>query len=237
METKSYILKCPYCGTEKKVTFSAQLLPDTEYTYWSDGRVECDGWLETIRTHQCPSCGKFYAFSPATNLREVSDPCDDNGQLPYETLKQAITELSGDDYAESWARLEAWRAYNALYKKSDDIPAEEQSFNRDNMMWLKDYFSTNTPWFSLLVFELNRLLGNIEVCLQMLEKFTFEAFMAKTEARDSEKGIHRLHDLETMQSRYAKQMSELVYSLQLPLKPYDVNSIKKTSIIREHCVK
>lgn len=117
METKTYILKCPNCGTEKKVTFSAHLLPDSGYIYWSDGRVECDGWKETIRTHQCPSCGKFYAFSSATNLREDNTPCDDNGQLSYETLKQAIAELSGDDYAESWARLEAWRAYNIPYIK------------------------------------------------------------------------------------------------------------------------
>lgn len=220
METKSYILKCPHCGTEKKVTFSAQLLPDTEYTYWSDGRVECDGWLETIRTHQCPSCGKFYAFSPATNLREVNDPCDNNGQLSYDTLKQAIAELSGDDYAESWARLEAWRAYNALYKDSDDIPADEQTFNRDNMLWLRDYFSTNAPWFSLLVFELNRLLGFRETCQQMLEDFTFEAFMAKTEARDSEKGIHRTYDIETMRARYDSQIKALRYAFTQPDRPF-----------------
>ena len=220
METKSYILKCPHCGTEKKVTFSAHLLPDTEYTYWSDGRVECDGWLETIRTHQCPSCGKFYAFSPSTNLREVNDPCDDNGQLSYETLKQAIAELSGDDYAESWARLEAWRTYNALYQDSDDIPADEQTFNRDNMLWLRDYFSTNAPWFSLLVFELNRLLGFRETCQQMLEKFTFEAFIAKTEARDSEKGINRTHDLETMRMRYDSQIKALKYALAQPDRPF-----------------
>lgn len=90
METKTYILKCPHCGTEKKVTFSAHILPDTNYTYWSDSRVESDGWLEMIRTHQCPSCGKYYAFSPSTILREENDSCDDNGQLSYETLKQAI---------------------------------------------------------------------------------------------------------------------------------------------------
>ena len=225
METKTYILKCPHCGTEKKVTFSAHLLPDSDYTYWSDGRVECDGWKDTIRTHQCPSCRKFYAFSSATNLREDNEPCDDNGQLPYETLKLAIAELSGDDYAESWARLEAWRAYNTLYKDTD-APADGQAFNRSNMVWLKDYFTASTPWFSLLVFELNRLLGNKETCRQMLEDFTFEAFMAKTEARDSEKGIRRTQDLETMRSRYAEQKADLEYALTLPLKPYIENDIK-----------
>ncbi len=226
METKTYILKCPHCGTEKKVTFSAHLLPDAEYTYWSDGSVECDGWLETIRTHRCPSCGRFYALSPATNLREDNEPCDDNGQLSYETLKQAIIELSGDDYAESWARLEAWRAYNALYKETDDIPAEEQVLNRDNMLWLRDYFTATTHWFSSLMFELNRLLGDKDTCQQMLEAFTFEAFKAKTEARDLEKGVHRTHDLETMRSRYAKQKSSFEYALTLPLRPYNINEIK-----------
>lgn len=226
METKTYILKCPHCRTEKKVTFSAHILPDTNYTYWSDSRVESKGWLEMIRTHQCPSCGKYYAFSPSTILREENDPCDDNGQLSYETLKQAIVELSGDDYAESWARLEAWRAYNARYKDIDDIPADEQSYNRSNMLWLRDYFTARTPWFSLLVFELNRLLGDKETCQQMLEEFTFEAFKAKTEARDLEKGIHRTHDMETLRSRYEQQKYELEYALRLPLKPYDVNKIK-----------
>ena len=222
MDTNTFIIKCPHCGTEKKVTFSTHLLPKTEYSYWSDGRVESDGWSETVRTHQCPSCGKFYVFSPANTLREVNDPCNDNGQLSYESLKQAIGELSGDDYAESWARLEAWRAYNALYKDSDDIPADEQSINRNNMLWLRDYFSARAPWFSLLVFELNRLLGNNEDCTQMLEAFTFGAFMAKTEARNLEKGIHRPLDLETMRSRYTKQKSELTSAINLPLKPYIV---------------
>ena len=226
METKTYILKCPHCGTEKKVTFSAHLFPNVEYAYWSDGRVESDGWLETIRTHQCPSCGKFYALSPTTILHEVIDTCDDNGQLSYDTLKQAIIELSGDEYAESWARLEAWRAYNALYQHVTDIPAEEQAFNRANMQWLVDFFTPRSPWFSLFVFELNRLLGNKEVCEQMLENFTFNAFIAKTDARNAEKGIHRTLDMETMQSRYNKQMSELAYALKLPLKPYDVNGVK-----------
>lgn len=225
METNTFIVKCPHCGTEKKVTFSAHLLPDTKYAYWSDGRVESDGWIETIRTQQCPSCGKFYTFSPATNLRKDSDPCDDNGQLSYETLKQAIVELSGDDYAESWARLEAWRAYNAAYKDIDDIPADEQTFNRDNMLWLRDYFSTNAPWFSLLVFELNRLLGNKEICMQMLEAFTFEAFIAKTEARDLEKGIRRTYDIETMRARYDSQIKALRYALVQPDRPFMQDSV------------
>ena len=94
------------------------------------------------------------------------------------------------------------------------------------MVWLKDYFTANTPWFSLLVFELNRLLGNIETCRQMLEDFTFEAFIAKTEARDSEKGFHSTRDLETMRARYAELKADLEYALTLPLKPYIENDTK-----------
>ena len=223
---KTYILQCPHCGTEKKVSFAANLLPDTDYTYWSDGRVECDGWLETIRIQQCPTCGKYYAFSPATILREDDEPCNNNGQLSLEALKQAIVELSGDDFAESWARLEAWKAYNALYQNTDDIPAEDQAFNRANMQWLVDFFTSRSPWLSLLVFELNRLLGNRTVCEQMLADFTFDAFIAKTEARNAEKGIHRTLDPETMRDRYAYQLAELNYALTQPLKPYNVNDIK-----------
>ena len=226
MGTKTYILKCPHCGAEKKITFSAHLLPNSEYTYWSDGRVESEGWLETIRTHQCPSCGKFYVFSQASILHEVNDPGDDNGQLSYNTLKQAIIELSGDEYAESWARLEAWRAYNALYQYVTEIPAEEQVFNRANMKWLLEFFTARSTWFSFLVFELNRMLGNRTVCEQMIEAFTYASFIGKTKARDQEKGIQREYNNDLMKSRYANQLADLKYALTQPLKTYNVNDKK-----------
>ena len=223
MKTKTYKLKCPHCGAEKEVSFSAHVTPDAEYTMWSDYRIECDGWLETIHTQKCPSCLKFYTLPRLSDLRTDGTTGNDNGQLSYETLKLAISELSGDEFAEPWARLEAWRAYNALYQNVDDIPENEQEFNRANMQWLVDFHTPRAKWFSLLIFELNRLLGNKKTCKQMLEAFTYDAFIKKAKNRDHEKGIQREYHGDIMRQRYAKQIGELTSALALPLKTYQVN--------------
>ena len=226
MKTKTYILKCPHCGSEKKVTFSTHITPDSEYTMWSDYRIDCEGWMETIHTQQCPSCRKFYNLPRLSDLRTEEITGCDNGQLSYATLKLAISELSGDELAEPWARLESWRAYNALYQKIDDIPIKEQDFNRANMLWLVDFHSPRAKWFSLLIFELNRLLGNKDVCEQMLEAFTYDAFIKKTKIRDFEKGIQREYHAYTMKRRYANQIGGLRFALTLPRKTYNLNNME-----------
>lgn len=224
MDTNTFIIKCPHCGAEKKVTFSVHLTPDTKYTMWSDYRIDCEGWLETIHTQRCPSCMKFYILPRLSELRKVDSPNNDNGQLSYETLKLAIAELTGDEFAEPWARLEAWRAYNALYQDVEEVPIEDQEFYRANMQWLVDFHTPRVKWFSLLIFELNRLLGNKEVCKQMLDDFTFDAYVEKVKMRDQEKGIQREYDELTLMSRYNDQVDVLSYMLNQPPKTVDLSS-------------
>lgn len=112
---------------------------------WSDGRIESTEWCEPARTQQCSSCKHFFALPPKSSLKIEDVLCEETGSLPYQTLKQAIMKLSGDDVAESNARLETWWAFNKLYQDvvDDDIPVEEKNFNRSNMQWLLDYYSKN----------------------------------------------------------------------------------------------
>ena len=125
--TSTYLVACPHCVTAKRVAFSTIPWSKTESIMWSDGRIESTEWCEPARTQQCPSCKHFFALPPKQSLKVEDVPCEDSGSLPYQTLKQAIAELSGDDVAESNARLEAWWAYNELYQDvtDDDIPVEE----------------------------------------------------------------------------------------------------------------
>ena len=94
-------------------------------------------------------------------MLEVKTPCDDTGHLPLQTHKQAIAELSGNDEDVVSTRMEAWWAYNRMYKDVDeaDIPVEDREFNRSNMQWLLDYYNRTEPGFQYLTFELLRLLG------------------------------------------------------------------------------
>ena len=134
----TYLLRCPHCGAVKKVAFSTTPWSPSVVDFWSDGRTESDKWCEPAYTQQCQQCGHFFTLPPGNTLQIENTPCDAIGMLPYQTLKQAVAELAGEEIPEARARLEAWWAYNALYKetKEDDIPLEEKDFNRANMEWL-----------------------------------------------------------------------------------------------------
>lgn len=189
---------------------------------WSDGRIESTEWCEPARTQQCPSCKHFFALPPKLSLKIEDVPCEDTGSLPYQTLKQAITELSGDDIAESNARLEAWWAYNELYQDvvDDDIPVEEKEFNRSNMRWLLDYYSKKPLSPYSLVFELHRLLGNIEDYKKLLGEMTFEKFVEWRAERNREKKIESSLDDQQLRRMYSRFVEDKKNALDKPLKPF-----------------
>ena len=174
MDTVTLIIKCPHCGAEKKVASSKERWYNLPYTFWSDSRIESDEFCEPEHTQLCPTCGKFFCRIATNALQSIDEPCDETGNLPLETLKRAIEEFSGDERAEEWARLEAWWAFNSMYKNTDEIPEEEQAYNRANMEWLAAYYTSHVTRFSHLLFELNRLLGNRDVCQKMIDALTYE---------------------------------------------------------------
>lgn len=220
--TSTYLVACPYCGVLKRIAFSTTPLSKTESIMWSDGRIESTEWCEPSRTQQCPSCKHFFAFPPKHSLKVEDVPCEDIGSLPYQMLKQAITELADDDIAESNARLEAWWAYNKLYQDviDDNIPVEEKDFNRSNMQWLLSYYSKKIQSPYSLVFELHRLLGNVEEYKKLLVEMTYKRFIDWRTMRNQERGIESSMDEQQLKRLYSKFIEDKKNALDKPLKPY-----------------
>lgn len=192
----TYIVTCPHCGAFKRIAFSTIPLSKTETIMWSDGRIEWSDRCEPARAQQCPSCKHFFVLPPKHSLKVEDVPCEDTGSLSYQTLKQAITELSGDDVAESNARLEVWCAFNKLYQDvvDDDIPVEKRDLNRSNMQWLLEYYSKRPLSPYSLVFELHRLLGNIDEYKRLLGEMAYERFVEWRTERNKKKGFESSMD-------------------------------------------
>lgn len=220
MDTITLIVKCPHCGAEKKVASSKERWYNLHYTFWSDSRIESDEFCEPGHTQQCSECGKFFCIPPIKTLPSSEDPCNETGTLPLQSLKKAIEELSGDERAEEWARLEAWWAYNSMYANSDFIPEEEKAYNRTNMQWLVDYYTKNTQRFSHLLFELNRLLGNLDVCRKMIDALTYEEYARQREEKNKERGFVSQLDEKYVRERYDSLIKELKFAMEQPLKPF-----------------
>ena len=221
-QISTYLVTCPHCGAFKRIVFSTILWSKAESIMWSDGRIESTEWCEPARTQQCPSCKHFFALPPKHSLKVEDLPCEDTGSLLYQTLKQAITELTGDDIAESNARLEAWWAFNKLYQDvlDDEIPVEEKDFNRSNMQWLLSYYSKKPIAPYSLVFELHRLLGNIDEYEKFLGEMTYKRFVEWRTKRNIERGIESSLDETQLKRMYERLIEDKESALDKPLKPY-----------------
>ena len=222
MKINTYLVPCPHCGAIKKVAYSTIPWSKTESIMWSDGHIESTEWCDPALTQQCPSCKHFFTLPPKHSLKVENLPCEDTGLLPYQTLKQAITELAGDDIAESNARLEAWWAYNKLYQDvlDDDIPIEEKDFNRSNMQWLLGYYSKKPIAPYSLVFELHRLLGNSDEYKKLLGEMTYERFVEWRTKRNQKRGIESSLNETQLKRMYARLVKDKESALNKPLKPY-----------------
>ncbi|MCQ2342460.1 MAG: phage terminase large subunit family protein [Paludibacteraceae bacterium] len=220
MTTQTYIVPCPHCGHKRQVSFHKGFWTETDHVFWSDGRIESDDWFEPTHTQQCPKCGKFFTRDPQGRLTMVDKPCTDKAILSYPQLRAAIKEVAGNPYSEEWARIEAWEAFNAFYQDADEIPKEEQEFNRSNMQRLLDFYHSLSPWrFTDTEFELNRLLGNRDACERMLE-ITCEEYIRQKKDFRIRRGLPWDDDKERWTRRYNNLMAELKAALDLPLKPY-----------------
>ena len=104
-----------------------------------------------------------------------------------------------------------------MYQNTDVIPEEEQSFNRSNMEWLAAFYTARVTRFSHLLFELNRLLGNRDVCQMMIDTLTFEEYLKQREAKNKEKGIESRLDEEMVREMYDSLIAELKYAMEQPL--------------------
>lgn len=220
METNTFVLKCPHCGAKKEVGFSTDTWTKVPYYFWSDSRIESIRWYDPAYTQQCPECGKFFTLPRRNTMKVVEKECYETVFLSLQTLKQAINELAGNEFAEPRARLEAWWAFNMQYKDTDDIPAEERAYYRANIQWLIDFHTPRVTRFSHLLFELNRLLGHKDVCEQMIAFLTYDEYVRLRKIYCKENKMKFYDDEETLKWRYETEMKELQYALTQPLRPY-----------------
>lgn len=217
----THIIKCPHCGATKMIAYSTNSWTKTNSILWSDGRIESDEWCEPGRTQLCPACKKHFTLSQ-TEIQDSMAPCEDTGQLSYMELKQAIVELHGDDTVEEMPRLEAWWAYNAMYKDTaeDEIPEEEKEFNRSNMQWLLDYYNRKDLDFNFLLFELLRLLGYEMEYRQKLAEMTYERFVESRCEKFKRHGVDYTPNEEFLKELYTRRVEEYTSALNKPLRPY-----------------
>lgn len=189
---------------------------------WSDGRLDSPGWCEPAWTQQCPSCEHFFILPPKSTLLVDNTPCDDIGELPFSTLKQAVAELSGDEPAEMRARLDAWWAYNKLYKDvaDEDIPVEDKKYNRANMEQLLNYCLKQKPHPYTLIFELMRLLGQIDEYKRLLDSINFEVFVAWRQSRHQKDAVITASHEEIERRLYLRFVEEKRRAIERPRKVY-----------------
>ena len=155
-------------------------------------------------------------------MQESQTPCEDTGRLPLQILKQAIAELSGNDEDVVSTRMEAWWAYNIMYRNvsDEDIPSTDRELNRSNMQWLLDYYNRTEPGFQYLTFELLRLLGYEKEYRQKLADMTYEKFAEWYCERRKKRGMDTSPNEVWVRKRYADRVSELTEALGKPLRPY-----------------
>lgn len=222
--TSTYLVVCPHCGEVKRVAFSTVRWNDVTYVFWSDGRIESEEWCEPAYIQQCPVCKHFFPLPPRNSLPVEKAPCDDTGFLPYQTLKQAVEELAGNEKTEVNARLEAWWAYNKHYRDVDEenIPIEERNYNRSNMQWLLDYYSKETPSPYSYIFELHRQLGNLNEYRKLLDELTCERYLEWRKERDKKHGRNLQLEEDTIKSLYYRMIKEKKEALEKPLKSYQL---------------
>lgn len=222
--TSTYLVVCPHCGEVKRVAFSTIRWNEVAYILWSDGRIESEEWCEPAYIQQCPVCKHFFPLPPRNFLPVEKAPCDDTGFLPYQTLKQAVEELAGNEITEANARLEAWWAYNKHYRDVDkeNIPIEERNYNRLNMQWLLDYYSKEAPSPYSFIFELHRQLGNLNEYRRLLDELTFESYLEWRKERDKKHGRDLQLEEDTIKSLYSRMIKEKKDALEKPLKSYQL---------------
>lgn len=221
-DTTTYQITCPFCGATKLVVESNTPWYKTDAVLWSDGRVEYSDWCEPAKTQQCPSCKHFFVLPCMNERKKVLVHCDDTGNLPLESLKKAIVELSGNDDEAMCSRAETWQTYNAMYRDvpEEDIPAEDREFNRSNMQCLLDYYRKETPNYSFITFELLRLLGYEDEYRKLLADMTFENYHQWRCERYKKRGVDYVPDEEISRLQYSRCVKDYSDALLLPLKPY-----------------
>ncbi len=168
----SKILICPFCKGEKPVLeplFGHSL----GGTLWSDTKTIYPAMPEISMVQRCPHCGKYY-FSYKVESKEGDADSDDQGNLTYEQIKEAVNQydqvvLEQED--EITLRLLFVQIYNDTFQR-EGVAHDEQPTAADKALLRKQVLRLEQIWDNaedLLRAELYREIGEFEQATKILE--------------------------------------------------------------------
>lgn len=173
----SKILVCPYCKGEKAVSeilFGHSL----GGTLWSDMKTVYPMMPEISPIQRCPHCGKYY-FAFNVESKEGDADSDDQGNLTYEQIKEAVNQydqvvLEQED--EITLRLLFVQIYNDTFQR-EGIAHEAQPTAADKALLRKQVLRLEQIWDNaedLLRAELYREIGEFEQATKILDALTID---------------------------------------------------------------
>lgn len=173
----SKILICPFCKGEKPILeplFGHSL----GGTLWSDTKTIYPAMPEISMVQRCPHCGKYY-FAFNVESKEGDADSDDQGNLTYEQIKEAINQydqvvLEQED--EITLRLLFVQIYNDTFQR-EDVVHDAQPTAADKALLRKQVLRLEQIWDNaedLLRAELYREIGEFEQATKILDALTID---------------------------------------------------------------
>ena len=171
------ILICPFCKGEKPVLeplFGHSL----GGSLWSDMKTIYPAMPEISMVQRCPYCGKYY-FSYKVDSKEGNENSDDQGNLTYEQIKEAVNQydqivLEQED--EITLRLLFVQIYNDTFQR-EGVAHDAQPTAADKALLHKQVLRLEHIWDNaedLLRAELYREIGEFEQATKILNALTID---------------------------------------------------------------
>ena len=171
------ILICPFCKWEKAVSeplFGHSL----GGTMWSDTKTVYPMMPEIAPVQRCPHCGKYY-FAFNVESREGDENSDDQGNLTYEQIKEAVSQYSQvelEQEDEITLRLLFVQIYNDTFQR-EGVAHEAQPTAADKTLLREQVMRLEQIWDDaedLLRAELYRETGEFEQATKILDALTID---------------------------------------------------------------
>ena len=166
------ILICPFCKGEKAVSeilFGHSL----GGTLWSDMKTIYPAMPEISLVQRCPHCGKYY-FPYKVESKEGNEDSDDQGNLTYEQIKEAVNQYAQvvlEQEDEIVLRLLFVNIYNDTFQR-EGVAHEAQPTADDKMLFRKQVLRLLQIWDyaeDLQRAELYREIGEFEQAVKILD--------------------------------------------------------------------
>ena len=171
------LLRCPHCGAKKEIM---QLASGNTFnsTLWSDTKHIAPMMPSVSYVQRCPECGKYFFRTREVYAGTSNSYGGQDGKLPLEYLKEALTQLQPTGDNERSLRIYILWAFNDRYGNAEQsaIPSAEWEYHLDNV-----YHLLQMELDTMFRAELLREIGEFEQAIQLLESL---------EVKDEMKDIH-----------------------------------------------